>query len=98
MSTKSRQYHFSKSELLGIDLDEDLWTVSAKARRYGGLESASSSDGVVMSCLVLRIVLKPLVGSGTSVRDTVKTERSGMGIDQNESCCRYSAGALKGIP
>ena len=102
MLAKSRRYHFAKSELPGGAIDEDLWTIAVQTRPNGGLDTVPLPDELVTRCLdigcpVPGVVLDPFVGSGTTVRVAVSTGRSGIGIDLNESFCRYAARALDQI-
>ena len=102
MLAKNRRYHFVKDRLSGGEIDEDLWTIAAQPRPNGGLETAPFPDELVTKCLdigcpVPGVVLDPFVGSGTTVRVAVNTGRSGIGIDLNESFCRYAARALSQI-
>ena len=101
MLAKSRRYHFAKakSKLLGGEIDEDLWTIPVQPRPNGGLDTAPFPDELVERCLDIGcpaegVVLDPFVGSGTTVRVAVSTERSGIGIDLNEAFCRHAAEAL----
>ena len=101
MLAKSRRYHFAKakSKLLGGEIDEDLWTIPVQPRPNGGLDTAPFPDELVERCLGIGcpaggVVLDPFVGSGTTVRVAVSTERSGIGIDLNEEFCRHAVQVL----
>ena len=103
MLAKRRRYHFAKSALPGGEVAEDLWTIAVQPRPNGGLNTAPFPDELVERCLdigcpVPGVVLDPFVGSGTTIRVAVNTRRSGIGIDLNESYCRYAAAALGQIP
>jgi DNA modification methylase len=102
MLAKSRRYHFVKSELPGGEIDEGLWTIAVQPRPNGGLDTAPFPDELVTRCLDIGcplpgVVLDPFVGSGTTVRVAVNTRRSGIGIDLNESFCRYATRTLDQI-
>ena len=99
MLARSRHYYFVKDEL-PERIEEDLWTIPAQPRSNGGLCTAPFPDELVKRCLDIGcrpggVVLDPFVGSGTTVRVALDTNRSGIGIDLSGAFCRHAVRTLK---
>ena len=96
---KSRRYYFNKQALVSRKIEEDLWTIPAQPRPTNGLDTAPFPDELVGRCLAIGcpatgVVLDPFVGSGTTVRVSLSSGRSGIGIDLNREFCLHAANAL----
>ena len=93
---KSRRYYFDKQALESRKIEEDLWTIPAQPRDTGGLDTAPFPDELVERCLAIGcpdggVVLDPFVESGTTVRVSLSSGRSAVGIDLNREFCVYAA-------
>ena len=99
---KSRRYYFDKQSLVTRRIEEDLWTIPAQPRATGGLDTAPFPDELVEICLAIGcpkngLVLDPFVGSGTTVRVALSSERSGIGIDLNREFCLHAVKSLRAV-
>ena len=99
---KNRRYYFNKQALVSRKIEEDMWTIPAQPRVTGGLDTAPFPDALVERCLAIGcpengIVLDPFVGSGTTVRVSLPSGRSAVGIDLNLDFCTYAAESLPSI-
>jgi len=99
---KSRRYYFDKQALVSRKIEEDLWTIPAQPRDTGGLDTAPFPDELVERCLAIGcpkrgVVLDPFVGSGTTVRVSLSSGRSAVGIDLNREFCVYAANSLRAL-
>ena len=89
MLAKSRKYFFNRSALEKIELEEDVWTISARPKPTNGLDTAAFPDELVRRCLDFGCpseghVLDPFAGSGTTAIVAVKLGRVAIGIDLSE--------------
>jgi DNA modification methylase len=97
---KNRKYYFNKQALIDKKIEEDLWTIAAKPKANGGLDTAPFPDELVLRCLEVGcpekgIVLDPFLGGGTTLRVALETGRSGIGIELNKRFCEYVVGNLE---
>ena len=102
MLAKSRRYYFNKKALESRKIEEDLWTIPAQPRDTGGLDTAPFPDELVERCLAIGcpedgVVLDPFVGSGTTVRVSLSSGRSSIGIDLNREFCIHAANSLRAV-
>ncbi|MGU0015409.1 hypothetical protein ACVXG9_02090 [Escherichia coli] len=47
MFVKSRKYYFNKQELIEQKVEEDMWTIPARPKSGGGLDTAPYPDALV---------------------------------------------------
>jgi DNA modification methylase len=99
MFAKDRKYYFNRQPLLEKKIDEDVWTILARPKANGGIETAPYPDELVERCLEvgcpdMGVVLDPFVGSGTTMRVALQTGRNAIGIDISPVFCEY---ILKGL-
>lgn len=102
MLVKDRHYFFNKQPLIDQKIEEDMWTIAAKPRANGGLDTAPYPDELVRRCIEIGcreggVVLDPFLGSGTTARVALKMGRSAIGIDLHPEFCRYSVAQLTGL-
>lgn len=96
---KSRKYYFDKQPLIDKKIEEDLWTIPAKSKKTGNIDTAPFPDELVRRCLEIGcpsegIVLDPFLGSGTTVRVALSMGFSAVGIDLNSEFCAYAASTV----
>lgn len=101
MLAKSRFYYFDKQPLVDKKIEEDMWTIPAKPKARGGIDTAPFPDELVERCLEIGCpeggtVLDPFVGSGTTVRVANAMNRSGIGIELNPDFCKYAVEQMGG--
>ena len=99
MFSKSPRYYFSREAL---NREEDIWTISSRARSNGGLHSAAFPEQLVQRCLDIGCpktgrVLDPFAGTGTTLRVALKSGRSAVGIDLSEQFCDFMVNELRGL-
>ena len=99
MFARDRRYFFNKQPLIDQKIEEDLWTIPAKPRANGGLDTAPYPDELVRRCIEIGcpehgVVLDPFLGSGTTARVALAMGRAAIGIDLNPEFCRFSAAKL----
>lgn len=97
---KNRKYFFNKQALIDNKIEEDLWTIPAKPKANGNIDTAPFPDELVERCLAIGcpsdgIVLDPFSGGGTTVRVALASGRSGIGIELNREFCEYTVSTLK---
>ena len=102
MFVKSRKYYFNKQELIEQKVEEDMWTIPARPKSGGGLDTAPYPDALVERCLKIGCkpngtVLDPFLGSGTTCRVAAQMGYSSIGIDLNHEFCEYSALNMENI-
>lgn len=102
MFAKDRKYHFNREHLVTNEIDEDVWTISARPKMNGGINTAPFPDELVKRCLEIGcppggLVLDPFVGSGTTMRVALQTGRPVIGIDLSEVLCKHILDELKEI-
>ena len=102
MFAKERKYYFNKQPLVEQKIEEDMWTIPAKPKAGGGLETAPYPDELVRRCLQIGcppngIVLDPFLGSGTTARVALGMGYSTIGIDLNREFCLHSVNNMCGI-
>lgn len=100
MFSKSRHYYFDKQPLIDKKVEEDMWTIAARPKNNGGLDTAPYPDSLVQRCLEVGctpkgLVLDPFLGGGTTIRVALKMGHSGVGIDLNSDFCQYAAAQLQ---
>jgi DNA modification methylase len=101
MFAKNRKYFFNRSEIEKQEFDEDVWTIPARPKFNGGIQTAPYPDELVERCLAIGCpkegtVLDPFVGSGTTMRVALKSGRNAIGIDLNPDFCNYIRNELQG--
>ena len=99
MFSKGRHYYFNKQPLIDQKVEEDMWTIAARPKKNGRLDTAPYPDLLVRRCLEIGcipkgLVLDPFVGSGTTTRVALKMGFPGVGIDLNRTFCEYAADQL----
>lgn len=102
MFSKDRHYYFDKQPLIDQEVEEDMWTIAARPKNNGGLDTAPYPDPLVERCLEIGcvsggLVLDPFVGGGTTVRVALEMGHPGVGIDLNPDFCQYAADRLRSI-
>jgi DNA modification methylase len=100
MFSKDRNYFFNRQALRDVVVEEDVWSISARAKATNGIDTAPFPDELVERCLALGCpaqgnVLDPFAGSGTTLRVAVGTGRSATGIDLNPEFCQYMISQLR---
>jgi DNA modification methylase len=100
MFAKQRSYFFNRPALRDVQVEEDVWTISARPKPTPGIDTAPFPDELVERCLNLGCpdggnVLDPFAGSGTTVRVALATGRSATGIDLNPLFASYMVKGLK---
>ena len=101
MFAKSRKYFFDRQVLLNNE-QEDMWTIVARPKASGCIDTAPFPDELVERCLSLGCpkdgsVLDPFAGSGTTLRVAVTSGRNATGIDLSSECCQYMVKQLSGV-
>jgi len=99
MFVKNRKYYFNRPALENIEVEEDVWTISARPKPTNGLDTAPFPDELVLRCLELGCpswghVLDPYAGSGTTLRVSLATGHDATGIDLNPEFCKYTVKQL----
>lgn len=100
MFAKDRKYFFNRAEIEKQEFDEDVWTIPARPKSNGGIQTAPYPDELVERCLDIGCmsgdtVLDPFVGSGTTMRVALQSGRDAIGIDLNPDFCNYIINELK---
>ena len=100
MFAKDRKYFFNRSEIENQKFDEDVWTIMARPKLNGGVQTAPYPDELVKRCLDIGctpegVVLDPFVGSGTTMRVALQSGRSAIGIDLNPNFCKHILSELE---
>ena len=99
MFSKGRHYYFNKQPLIDQKVEEDMWTIAARPKSNGGLDTAPYPDSLVRRCLEIGciprgLVLDPFLGGGTTVRVALEMGYPGVGIELNSDFCSYAANQL----
>lgn len=99
MFAKDRSYYFKREALRNKQIEEDVWTISARSKATNGIDTAPFPDELVERCLEVGCpergnVLDPFAGSGTTLRIAVKSDRNATGIDLNPDFCQYMLNQL----
>ena len=102
MFVKNRRYYFNRAALLNVDVEEDVWTISARPKPTNGIDTAPFPDELVERCLNLGCppggsVLDPYAGSGTTLRVGLTSGRNATGIDLNPRFCEYMVRQLSAL-
>ena len=102
MFSKNRYYYFDKTPLIEQKVEEDMWTIPARPKSTGGLETAPYPDLLVQRCLEIGcapegLVLDPFLGGGTTVRVALERGHPAVGIDLNADFCEYAANQLQSL-
>lgn len=100
MFSKNRHYHFNKQPLIDQEVEEDLWTIAARPKKNGGLDTAPYPDLLVQRCLEIGcapkgVVLDPFLGGGTTARVALASGHPAIGIDLNYNFCEYAASQMQ---
>ena len=100
MFAKGRNYFFNREALRDVEVEEDVWTISARPKATNGIDTAPFPDELVERCLDLGCpargnVLDPFAGSGTTIRVAVKTGRPATGVDLHPDFCNYMLDQLR---
>jgi DNA modification methylase len=100
MFAKDRKYYFNRQPLVDRKFDEDVWTILARPKANGGVDTAPYPDELVERCLEIGcpnkgVVFDPFVGSGTTMRVALQSGRNAIGIDISPVFCDYILNELK---
>ncbi len=98
MFSKSPRYYFKRSELLKGE--EDIWTISDRAKTAKGIRSAAFPEQLVSRCLKVGCppngnVLDPFAGTGTVLRVALASGHPATGIDLSDRFCDYIVTTLR---
>lgn len=93
MFAKDRKYYFNRQPLIEKQIDEDVWTIIPRPSG-SEINTAPYPDELVERCLSIGcpeggVVLDPFVGSGTTMKVALASERHAIGIDINKEFCQY---------
>jgi DNA modification methylase len=99
MFAKDRKYFFDPQPLIAEEVDQDVWTITARPQATNGIRTAPFPDKLVQRCLDIGCpkkgsVIDPFAGSGTTLRVAVKSGRPATGIDLNPHFCEYMVNDL----
>lgn len=102
MFSKDRHYYFNKQPLIDQKVEEDMWTIAARPKHNGRLDTAPYPDLLVQRCLEIGcapggVVLDPFLGGGTTIRVALKMDHPGIGIDLNPNFCQSAADQLRSL-
>jgi len=102
MFVKSRHYYFNRDALKTDGGSEDLWSIPARPKANGQLETAPFPDELVERCLEVGCVangtvLDPFCGSGTTLRVGLSKGSDVIGIDLSEKFCDYTVQLLRDL-
>ena len=102
MFAKDRKYYFNKQPLIDQKVEEDMWTIAAKPKSTGSIDTAPYPDELVKRCLEIGCcpegtVLDPFAGSGTTIRVALAMGHSAIGIELNRNFCLYAVEQLSSI-
>ena len=94
MFAKDRKYYFNREHLITEKIDEDVWTILARPKSNGGIDTAPYPDALVERCLAIGClpggtVLDPFAGSGTTMRVALQSGCNAVGIDISPVFCDY---------
>ena len=95
MFSKDRHYYFNKQPLIDKKVEEDMWTIAARPKNNGRLDTAPYPDLLVHRCLEIGcrsggLVLDPFLGGGTTIRVALELGHPALGIDLNQNFCEYA--------
>ncbi len=101
MFAKDRKYYFDRKHLVDNNVDEDVWTIAARSRNNGKVDSASFPEELVARCLDIGcppggVVLDPFVGAGTTMQVALARRSPTIGIEINPAFCEYILKTLIG--
>lgn len=99
MFVKSRRYYFNKQNLPNDDWAQDVWNIVPTRNGYGASETAPFPEELVERCLAVGCrpggtVLDPFLGSGTTVRASVRLGHPAIGIELNRDFCESAVSSL----
>jgi len=99
MFAKARHYYFDRRPLIAKNVDEDVWTIPARPKLNGNLDTAPYPDELVERCIDIGCrergtVLDPFAGSGTTLRVALAKHRSAIGIELHPDYCVHIAAEL----
>lgn len=94
MFAKDRKYYFNREPLLAKNVDEDVWTIPARPRQAGGVDTAPYPEELVERCIEIGCpeggsVLDPFAGSGTTLRVALRSGRPTTGVELNPTFTQY---------
>ena len=97
---KDRNYFFDKSKLPSDGGAEDVWSIPARPKQNGAKQTAPFPDELVEQCLAVGcppygVVLDPFCGSGTTMRIALRDGHPAIGIELNETFCKYILSDLR---
>ncbi|GHV23151.1 methyltransferase [Spirochaetia bacterium] len=100
MFAKDKKYYFNRHPLIAKEFDEDVWTIVARPKANGGIQTAPYPDELVERCLEIGCpsngsVLDPFAGSGTTLRVALQSGRNAVGIDLSPDFCHYILSELQ---
>ena len=100
MFAKNRRYYFNRDALVDVQLEEDVWTISARPKPTNGLDTAPFPDELVQRCLDLGCpqsgsVLDPFAGGGTTLRVALANGCHATGIDLNPEFCNHMVAQMR---
>jgi len=95
MFVKSRKYYFNKQNLPNDNWAQDVWNIAPTRNSNGAADTAPFPEELVERCLAVGCkpggtVLDPFVGSGTTIRVSVRSGRPAVGIELNRDFCEYA--------
>jgi len=102
MFSRNRYYYFDKTPLIEQKVEEDMWTIPARPKSTGGLETAPYPDLLVQRCLEIGcvpggLVLDPFLGGGMTIRVALERGYPAVGIDLNADFCEYAANQIQSL-
>lgn len=102
MFVKNRKYYFNRQPLIEKNIDEDVWTITARPKQANGIDTAPFPDELVQRCLDIGCptdgsVLDPFVGSGTTMRVSLLSGRPVTGIELNSIFCEHAVKNLSNL-
>ena len=102
MLAKDRRYFFDKQPLIDKQIDEDMWTITARPKLTSKLNTAPFPDALVDRCLQIGCkkggtVLDPFAGTGTTIRVAVSSGFSAIGVDLNRDFCSYAVEQIRAL-
>ncbi len=101
MFAKSRKYYFDRKPLVTQNIDEDVWTITPRAKNNGKVDTAPFPEELVERCLSIGcppkgVVLDPFVGSGTTMQVALSLGSPAIGIELSPEFCKYILRNLSG--
>jgi DNA modification methylase len=102
MFAKQRKYYFNREAVLDWEVEEDVWTISARPKPTNGIDTAPYPDELVERCLSIGCppsgsVLDPFAGAGTTLRVALASRRDSTAIELNPGFCKYIVSQAKDV-